>query len=283
MKSSFFVTLILSGALALPAFTQQANSSSGTQQAGTAPPSATSPSSDEPREPLRPVESKDFWDGDQPNVVNLILHPFASKSYVQRQTQPIRDRINELEGITTADSAKIKDVDARSQQGIQLASEKTNLAEQHTSDAASRSQLTQNAATQASTRVSNEEQVVGNLDHYKSGSQTEIRFRPGQTVLSKQAKDVLDQLAAPLKHEHDYIIEVQGFAPGRGNAAIAASQKMADSVMRYLVLNHQIPVYRIYTVGMGSAPVAGEGTKHSSGGRVEVSLLKNDLVSSAQH
>jgi hypothetical protein len=55
---------------------------------------------------------------------------------------------------------------------------------------------------------------------------------------------------------------------------------MADSVVRYLVLNHEIPVYRIYVVGMGNAPVAGAeetGKKHVSGGRVEISLLKNDL------
>jgi hypothetical protein len=56
---------------------------------------------------------------------------------------------------------------------------------------------------------------------------------------------------------------------------------MAESVVRYMVLNHEIPVYRIYLVGMGNAPVASTDengkTKHMSGGRVEVSLLKNDL------
>lgn len=51
--------------------------------------------------------------------------------------------------------------------------------------------------------------------------------------------------------------------------------------MRYLVLNHEIPVYRIYLVGMGNAPTptADETakTKRIHGGRVEISLLKNDL------
>jgi outer membrane protein OmpA-like peptidoglycan-associated protein len=99
-------------------------------------------------------------------------------------------------------------------------------------------------------------------------------------VLSKKAKDALDEMATPLKDQHGYIVEVQGFSSGRGQAAIATSQKMADSVVRYLVLNHEIPVYRIYVVGMGNAPVAAEeGTKakRTSGGRVEISLLKNDL------
>jgi outer membrane protein OmpA-like peptidoglycan-associated protein len=89
-------------------------------------------------------------------------------------------------------------------------------------------------------------------------------------------------MATPLKSQRGYIIEVQGFSSGKGQAAIATSQKMADSVVRYLVLNHDIPVYRIYVVGMGNAPMpsadAEQGkSKHMSGGRVEVSLLKNDL------
>lgn len=279
MKTRLLVTLALSGILALPALAQQASSNSSTQQA--AP--AASPS-DNPREPLQPIKSRDFWDGDDPNVFNLIFHPFASKTYVKRQVQPIQDRLNELDEITAADKVKIKDVDARAQQGIQLASEKTTLADQHATDAATRAQTAQLSATQASTRVSTEQQVVGKLDQFKGSAQTEIRFRPGQTVLSKQAKDALDQMADPLKDQHSYIIEIQGYSAGHGQAAIAASQKMADSVVRYLVTSHQIPVYRIYVLGLGNTPVAGDaGTaKHTSGGRVEVSLLKNDQVSSAQ-
>src|ERR1022692_5333465 len=68
---------------------------------------------------------------------------------------------------------------------------------------------------------------------YKAGAQTEIRFRPGQTVLSKEAKDALDQMAAQLKNQRGYIIEVQGFSSGQGHAAITNSRKMADSVVRY--------------------------------------------------
>jgi len=55
---------------------------------------------------------------------------------------------------------------------------------------------------------------------------------------------------------------------------------MADSVVRYLILNHEIPAYRIYVLGMGNAsPTAGEVTaaKRSSRNRVEISVLKNSL------
>ncbi len=74
----------------------------------------------------------------------------------------------------------------------------------------------------------------------------------------------------------------KGFSSGSVHAATAASQKMADSVVRYLVLNHQIPVYRIYVMSLGNTPVEGTAAKHASGGRVEISVMKNDLVSSAK-
>ena len=272
MKNKVLLTLLLSAAIALPASAQQSNTNSSTQ--------APAAQSDSDRAPLTSPKPTDFWDGDDPNLVNLIAHPFANKKYVQRQVAPIRDRINELDEITDENAKKIKDIDARAQQGIQLASEKTNLADQHATDATNKAQLAQTAANNASTRVGAAEQIVGNLDQYKGTSQTEIDFRPGQTVLSKNAKDALDAMAGPLKGQHSYIIEVRGFAPGHGQAAMASSQKMADSVVRYLVLTHQIPMYRIYAMSMGSAPADGS-EKRVTSARVEVNVLKNDLVSSA--
>jgi outer membrane protein OmpA-like peptidoglycan-associated protein len=254
MKNRMLPLLLLSTAVALPGFAQQTDST--VSSAG-----ATTQSGGE-LAPIPPDNPKNFWDGDDPNIVNLVTHPFANKKYVQRHVAPIRDRINELEELTAENSKQIKDVDARATQGIQLASEKSSAADQHAT-----------------------EQMVSSLDQYKSGAQTEIRFRPGETVLSKSAKDALDAMAAPLKDQRNYIIEVRGYAPGRGSAAIASSQKMADSVVRYLVLSHQIPVYRIYAMSMGNAAAPGtDGTmaKSSNTGRVEVSLLKNDVVGAAQ-
>ena len=90
-------------------------------------------------------------------------------------------------------------------------------------------------------------------------------------------------MATPLKNQRGYVVEVQGFSSGHGQMAIATSQKMAESVVRYLALNHDIPVYRIYLVGMGNAPAPATARtseakpKRITGGRVEISLLKNNL------
>ena len=263
--SGFVVVALIAAALTLPALAQQSSSSNQGTNASE-------------REPL-PPPSRDFWEGDDPNFVNLLTHSFANKKYVTRTVGPIRDRINELDQITSENSRMIKDTDQRATQGIQLASEKVNLADQHASDAGSKAQAAQTSASEASTRVASVEQRVGNIDQYKGDAQTEIRFRAGQSVLSKDAKDALDQMAAPLKDQRGYIIEVRGFAAGRGAAANANSRRMADSVVRYLVLNHQIPVYRVYVLSMGNAQVAaanGSTAAHTSGGRVEVSVMKND-------
>jgi len=277
MKNRIVIALLLAGILILPAFAQQ-SSNSQTQPATQSAPTdqAVAPRVDNAtgKTPLQPDTHEGFWGK---------LNPFARKKYVQRQTAPIRDRINELDELTASNSKAIKDTDARAQQGIQLASAKANEADQHAIDAGNRATAAQQTAQQAHTRLNTVEQVVTNIDQYQASTQTEIRFKPGQTLLSKNAKEALDQMATPLKSQRGYIIEVQGFSSGHGQAAIGNSQKMAESVVRYLVLNHEIPVYRIYLVGMGNAPVqatAGDTTtkpKRISGGRVEISLLKNNL------
>ncbi|MGA9968037.1 MAG: OmpA family protein [Terriglobales bacterium] len=287
MKNRVLVALFVAVVLALPAFAQTSSTSqdqsASSQSTQAAPATQTAPTTDQTpsatvgatgKQPLQPETRQGFWGK---------MNPWARKKYVQRQTEPIRDRVNELDELTANNSKQIKDVDARAQQGIQLASAKANEADQHAIDAGNKAQAAQQTATQANTRLTTVEQVVGNIDQYKATTQTEIRFRPGQSVLSQNAKTALDDMATPLKNQRGYIIEVQGFSSGHGQAAIATSQKMADSVVRYLVLNHDVPVYRIYVVGMGNAPVPSASTddqsktKRTSGGRVEISLLKNDL------
>lgn len=302
MENRAIAALLLAGALAVPAMSQQPqNTPSQDQPAAQSQPASTQPgaaaatpadstnsqsmapssspaapadqSTSATGKPLQPPAREGFWGH---------LNPFARKKYVQRQTQPIRDRLNELDELASQNGKNIKDVDARAQQGIQMASAKANEADRHAIDAGNRAQAAQQTAQQAQQRLQSVEQVVTNIDQYQPTAQTEILFRAGQTALSKKAKDALDQMATPLKNQRGYVVEVQGFSSGRGQAAIQNSQKMAESVVRYLVLNHDIPVYRIYLVGMGNAPVQAANTgearpKRTTGGRVEISLLKNNL------
>lgn len=269
MNKRILIALPLAAFLALPAVAQTTSSTSSQTTSTTSTQSTDTATG---KAPLSQPGREGFWGR---------VNPFARKKYVQRQTDPIRDRINELDDLTASNGKAIKDTDSRAQAGIKLASDKANEADQHAIDAGNKATMAQQSAQQASTRIQTVETVVGNIDQYKASNQTEIRFRPGQTVLSKNAKDALDEMATAVKGQRGYIIEVQGFSSGKGQIAISNSQKMAESVVRYLVLNHEIPVYRIYLVGMGNAPTPDTDetakSKHVSGGRVEISLLKNDL------
>jgi outer membrane protein OmpA-like peptidoglycan-associated protein len=270
MNNRILATLPLAAVLAFPAFAQTSSTQTQTSQDQMSQTQTTTPSTDTAtgKQPLQAPTREGFWGR---------VNPFARKTYVKRQTDPIRDRVNELDDLTAANGKAIKDTDSRAQAGIKLASDKANEADQHAIDAGNKATVAQTTAQQATTRIQTVETVVGNIDQYKASNQTEIRFKPGQTMLSKNAKDALDEMANTVKGQRGYIIEVQGFSSGKGQIAIQNSQKMAESVVRYMVLNHEIPVYRIYLVGMGNAPVEGADAKHISGGRVEISLLKNDL------
>ena len=287
MTSKILLTLPLAAALTVPGWAQQTPASSSSQTPQTdQTQSAPAPSSDQQNaqaypnghEPLIYERHEGFWGH---------LNPFARKKYVQKQLDPVRGRLNELDEITAQNAKSIKDVDARAQEGIRIASLKANEADMHAIDAGNRAQLAHQTAQQATARLNTVEHVVDNIDQYQAESQAEIHFRPGQAGLTPKAKQALDEMATPLKDQTGYIIEVQGFSSGQGQEAIRNSPQRAQSVVRYLVLKHDIPVYRIYTVGMGNAPVSAEGEKpqRMHGGRVEISLLRNgagDLASPQQ-
>lgn len=286
MKSRYLLSLSLAASMIVPAaFAQQGSSSStqtapasqqvtpASQSADTNGPNTNNDPNLAAHQPLKQDTHEGFWGH---------LNPFARKKYVQRQMTPIRDRMNELDELTATNSKNIKDVDSRAQEGIRQASAKADTADQHAVDAGNRAQAAQQTIEQASTRLNSVQQTVGTLDQYQPVSDTEIRFRPGQQILSSKAKEALDQIADQMKSQRGYVVQIQGFSSGRGQTAISSSQGMADSVVRYLVINHDVPLYRIYTVGLGNAPAntTAEGTpqKRIRGGRVEISVLKNGIA-----
>ncbi|MGA2902274.1 MAG: OmpA family protein [Candidatus Korobacteraceae bacterium] len=286
MKISMLFTLPLAAALVLPAVAQQTTSDD--QQPAASSAASSSPSSQSSsqtaqttqdansdqnmsaRQPLQPEVRQGFWGK---------MNPFARKKYVQRQLQPIRDRTNELDDLTAENARQIKDVDGRAQEGIRQADARATQADQHATDAGNRAQQANDTATQASNRLNTVEQVVGNIDQYQPATQAEIRFRSGQTVLSRKDRQALDDMTADLKDQKGYIIEVQGFSTGAGQYGIQNSQAMANSVVRYLVEKNEIPVYRVFVMGLGNAklPAQDGSTAQAHGNRVEISLLKNSV------
>jgi acyl-CoA reductase-like NAD-dependent aldehyde dehydrogenase len=138
MKNRSLFVMLLAVMLVATAFAQN-NSTSQTQSSSAQTTTQTTQTSTTTetatgKQPLQPQAREGFWGR---------MNPFARKKYVARQTEPIRDRINELDELTAANSKSIKDTDARAQQGIQLASSKANEADQHAIDAGNKAQAAQ--------------------------------------------------------------------------------------------------------------------------------------------
>ena len=277
----FFSGLVLSGALSVSAFSQTATpapSQTGTQDSTT---SAAAPSTNSASngmsvddkstyatgKPLEQQSKEGFWGH---------LNPLARKKWVKRQTDPIRDRTNELDQLQAKNRNDIRDVDTRAQAGIGKANAAAATADQHAQEAGNRANAANTLAGNASTKTDALNGTVSNLDQYQTVTSAAVPFAAGRTSLGVKAKADLDDLATKLAGEKGYIIEVQGFSRG----GVSSSQAMADSVVRYLVTEHQVPIYRIYRSGLGKAPaaVSADGEKALTNG-VRVTLLHNSLAS----
>jgi outer membrane protein OmpA-like peptidoglycan-associated protein len=104
--------------------------------------------------------------------------------------------------------------------------------------------------------------------------------------LSAAAKKQLDDLAAGVTGHQGYILEMEAHSPAAGSVGIQNSERLAEAVKRYLVTEHQIPVFRLHAVALGNARVAtsaddSEKTEKSDRIRtssVSIRLMENSLA-----
>jgi outer membrane protein OmpA-like peptidoglycan-associated protein len=269
----FAATLSLTAQTSSPQSDNSQQTSTTTSTTSTTPQNAQDNSTYATGKPLPTKTNEGFWGH---------MNPLARKKWVNRQVGPVKDRLNELDQLSAKNSNDIKDLDARSTAGIRKAQDTADGATQLATTANTQAGQASELAKQASTRTDNLNTTVANLDQYSPIADTEIRFRPGQTTLNAKAKEALDDVATKLQGQKGFIVEVQGYSRARGQAGIANSQHMADAVVRYLVVEHNIPVYRIYRVALGNAPVdsgSNSGTGAASrGSLVHVTLMHNSLA-----
>ena len=148
------------------------------------------------------------------------------------------------------------------------------LADAHAGDAANRADAANSLAVSADGKTTALHGTVANLDQYSEVRALAIPFVAGHTVLGPKAKESLDAVASSLASQKGYIVEVQGYS----RAGVVNSQAMADSVVRYLVTAHQVPIYRIYRTGLGKQAAKGESAHETLANGVRVTVLQNSLA-----
>ena len=276
--------IVLASAIAIPVWAQdQVNTGVSTGVSTQSAPSSNAQAQPSPmpmtEQPLS-TPKEGFWGR---------IYPFARKKWVKRQTDPINDRLSELDDLNSKNAQYIKDVDARAQAGIQKAQTAADAANQLAMNANSQAQNANSAAQSASTHVDQINTTVNGLDQYQQATDIVIKFRGSSPSLTADSKQDLDRLASSLTGREGYILELDAHSPLAGSAGIQSSERLSEAVKRYLVTEHQIPVYRMHSVALGNeAEVASTGTgdQDQRPERVRVSsvhlrLMENSLAARA--
>ncbi len=272
--------IALASAIAIPVWAQQSQPSTA------ASPNPVPSAADQQPSPMPMTEQplsapkEGFWGR---------IYPFARKKWVKRQTDPINDRLSELDDVNAKNAQYIKDVDARAQAGIRKAQSAAEAANQLAMAANTQAQNANGTAQSASTHVDEINTTVSGLDQYHQATDIEIKFHGSSPTLTSDSKAELDQLASSLTGREGYILEMEAHSPQAGSAGIQSSERLAEAVKRYLVTEHQIPVYRMHSVALGNEvemASTATGDQDQKPERVRVSsvhlrLMENSLAARA--
>jgi outer membrane protein OmpA-like peptidoglycan-associated protein len=220
--------------------------------------------------PLAADEKEGFWGR---------VNPFARKKWVNKRVDPLKDRLTELDEVNAKNARDIQDVDGRAQVGIRKAQSTADAASQTASTASDQAGQANSIAQGASGRVDRLGQTVSGIDRYRLTSEIDVMFRGGQPMLSAEARRQLDGLAAGLTGQQGYVVEIEGHSPASGSTGIQNSERLAETVKRYLVAEHEIPIFRLHSVALGNATTGSGGdaqkVKSSS---VHIRLMENSLA-----
>ncbi|HUD76115.1 MAG TPA: hypothetical protein VMQ76_13665 [Terracidiphilus sp.] len=274
------VFLLLASAFALPALAQNGQTAPDQQSAPAAMDQQPSPmASDQPPAPrAAQAQVKEPREGFWGRV-----NPFARKKWVNDRVEPIKGQLGELDEVNARNGRDIRDLDARSQAGIRRAQSRAEEANQMAMNAGNQAQNARATAQGASGHVDRLNTTVNGLDQYHQATEVEIKFHGGQPILHAADRKQLDDFAANLTGRKGYIVEVEGYSPLAGNTGIQSSRRLTEAVNRYLVIEHEIPVYRLHAVALGNSPVTGmdsdsDETKPVRVSCVRIRLMENTLA-----
>src|SRR6266404_7536178 len=157
-----------------------------------------------------------------------------------RTARTVETRANPLEERATATEGRLSEVEQNAQK---LSGQLDELAA--VSNAArGGAKAAQDTADQAVAGVNATNERISALDDYTPMETAAVTFKVNSATLLPEAKTQLDDLANKALTAKGYVIEVSGFTDSTGTVARnqQLSQRRADSVIRYLVENHQIPL-----------------------------------------
>lgn len=212
---------------------------------------------------------------------SLMISGCASKKYVRQQTGPIIQQVNELDELTARNTNDIRDLEGRTEKGLQQVNAQVTAVDQKAGAAEQRASEAQTLASSTAGQVNALENRVVNLDDYHPLVETTVHFGFDKDVLTKKAKQALDMLAKDIP-DSNYILEVIGSTDSVGNPVYnyELSKRRAAAVIQYLSAEHSVPAHKFFVVGLGKDDPAASNSNRSGRAenrRVQVRLLTNQF------
>src|SRR5215217_3225042 len=136
-------------------------------------------------------------------------------------------------------------------------------------------------AAEARAEVKAVNERVSALDDYDVQETVAVTFRTNSAILSPEAKQQLDELAAKTTAARAFMIEVAGHTDATGSETknFRLSRARADAVVQYLAVTHKIPLRRFVTpMGYGKTDAVADNTTaegRKQNRRVEVKMIVN--------
>lgn len=215
----------------------------------------------------------------------------ASKGYVNKTIDPVNQRVGQVEqasnenresiGGLQKDVARVEERAVAADGKAEDASRQAQEAGRRAEDAGQRAENARELASTAQEGVQGLNQKIENLDNYRLVATKAVQFGFNRHELTDEAKATLDEASAGLQDRRNYVIEIRGFTDSTGNDQynLQLSQKRADAVVRYLTVEHSVPLYRIHVLGVGNVePVADNSTREGreQNRRVELRLFASN-------
>ncbi len=207
-------------------------------------------------------------------IFALFVPSCATKDYVRTTVDPLDNRVGEVERRTEENATTVSDLDRR----LGRVDEIARGADDRATDAGRAAALADEKATQAegvakdaqelaeagAGRIETVERVLENFDNYRLLASEDALFAFGRSDLGEEARVQLDALMARIDANSSYAIEVEGHTDPTGSSEfnLGLSQRRAEVVLRYLTDRHDVPLRRVFNLGVGSQrPVADNKTR----------------------
>ena len=218
--------------------------------------------------------------------IALVSSACATKGFVREQVGSAETKLStRVDGTEVAlkqtnemTAANAQAIDA-SRRDIQGLDGKVTQVGTLAADAKKQAESASEAVRDTDSRLQALNTRITNRNKFAMVETKSVYFDFDKAALRDEGINDIEDVAKALKADPNAVVELQGFADGRGAERYnyQLTRERVDAVARYLVQRHGIELRRIHTVGMGKVVLAagerGSNEVYAKARRVDIKLL----------